>query len=432
MSELKKQDIRSPEMQDVMSGIPGSFLKWGLFVFFAIVLILVAGSYFIKSPDIVTVPIVITTLNPPVTLVVKTGGEIKNLFVTENSRTSIDSVVALIANTCNYDDFKKLNFFLSGFDEKTDWIKIVRTKKLPENLSLGEIQSAYSQFEKAWSQMGDYLDQAYIPTKLILLEKQIEKKIEYNAEMSKQKELLTEDLGLERKSFERDSTFFKMNNRSISLAEFEKSKQGYLQKQYSYSSFNASLKNNESDFLKLNETRLDLQNQYENELHQYSLSMQESLQLMKSSISQWEEKYLLKSPISGRVTLTRFRNENQVIKTGEILATVIPDSLTTIVARAVIPASGFGRIEIGQQVNIKLSGFPYMQYGILKGRIVSLSQVPGEGGFSADIELTSGMTTSYREKIKFIHQMDGIAEIITRDTRLINKFLNPLRNAIKN
>jgi hypothetical protein len=111
---------------------------------------------------------------------------------------------------------------------------------------------------------------------------------------------------------------------------------------------------------------------------------------------------------------------------------VLLDSAINIVVRAVIPASGFGKIEIGQQVNIKLSGFPYMQYGVLKGRIYSLSQVPGEGGFSADIELTEGMTSTYREKIRFIHQMDGTADIITRETRLINKFISPLRSVLKN
>ena len=160
--------------------------------------------------------------------------------------------------------------------------------------------------------------------------------------------------------------------------------------------------------------------------------MEETLQLLKLSVSQWEERYVIKSPVAGRVTLNRFRNENQVIKAGETLATIIPDAPASIVVRALIPVSGFAKIEIGQIVNIKLSGFPYMQYGVLKGRIYSLSQVPGDGGFTADIELTEGMTSTYREKIKFIHQMDGSADIITRDVRLINKFINPLKAVIRN
>lgn len=427
MPELNKQEIQSPELQEVMSEIPGSFLKWGLFIFFAIILILIIGSYFIKNPEIVTVPVVITTQNPPVTLVAKTGGEIEKLFVTESSVIAKDEVVAIIGSTCDYDDFNILNIFLSGFNDKSDWIEIVRTQQPPPELSLGEIQSNYSGFQKEWKQMKDYIEQAYIPAKLSLLEKQIVKKTEYNKELIKQERFLTEDLILAKSSFNRDSIFYYQNSYSISAKDFEKSRQGYIQKLYSFSVFNASLKNNESDFIRMNEDRLDLQVQYEKELKQYIFNIEESLQLLRSTISQWEERYIIRSPIPGKVTLTRFRNENQVIKAGETLATVIPDSATNVIARAVIPISGFGRIEIGQTVNIKLSGFPYMQYGVLKGRIYSLSQVPGEGGFTADIELTEGMTSSYREKIKFIHQMDGTADIITGDSRLIYRFIKPLK-----
>jgi multidrug resistance efflux pump len=278
--------------------------------------------------------------------------------------------------------------------------------------------------------MKDYLEQGYIPAKLDLLDKQIEKKIEYNNELIKQERFLIEDLGLSKKSYGRDSILNK--NSAISSYEFEKSRQAYIQKLNSYSVFNASLITNNSDFLRLRENRLDLQVQYEKELKQYVFTMEESLQLLHSSVSQWEERYLLRSPLSGKVTLTRFRNENQVIKAGEILATIIPERPASIIARAIIPISGFGKVEVGQYVNIKLSGFPYMQYGVLKGRIYSVSQVPGEGGFSAEIELTGGMTSTYREKIKFIHDMDGTAEIITSNRRLISRFVDPLRSTIKN
>ena len=432
MPELNKQELQSPELQEVMSEIPGSFLKWGLFVFFGIILILLFGSYFIKNPEIVTVPVIITTQNPPVTLVAKSGGAIRELFVKEGSIVSAKENIALISNTCVYENYLSLIQTIREFNEKTDWIEVVKSHLSPPDISLGEMQSIYSQFQKGWKQMKDYLEQGYISAKLSLLEKQLVKKTEYNKELIKQERFLIEDLSLAKNSFDRDSMLFNKDSYSLSAKEFNKSRQVYIQKLYSFSVFNASLRNNESDFIRMKETKLDLQVQYDKELKQYLLNLEESLQLLRSLISQWEEKYLIQSPVAGSVTLTRFRNENQVIKPGEILATVVPSIPISIVVRAIIPISGFGKIEIGQKVNIKLSGFPYMQFGVLRGRIYSVSQVPGEGGFSADIELTEGMTSTYREKIRFIHEMDGTADIITRDTRLINKFINPIRSTIKN
>jgi hypothetical protein len=58
--------------------------------------------------------------------------------------------------------------------------------------------------------------------------------------------------------------------------------------------------------------------------------------------------------------------------------------------------------------------------------------VPCKGGYGAEIEIVGGMTSTYREKLRYIHNMDGTAEIITRNTRLINRFLNPVRSAIIN
>ena len=184
MPELDKHELQSPELQEVMSEIPGSFLKWGLFVFFGIILILLVGSYFIKNPEIVTVPVIITTQNPPVTLVTKSGGEIRELFVKEGSIVSAKQNIALISNTCVYENYLTLIQTTSEFDENTDWIEVVKFHKSPPDISLGEMQSIYSQFQKVWKQMKDYLEQGYIPAKLSLLEKQLVKKTELNSRLS--------------------------------------------------------------------------------------------------------------------------------------------------------------------------------------------------------------------------------------------------------
>ena len=143
-----------------------------------------------------------------------------------------------------------------------------------------------------------------------------------------------------------------------------------------------------------------------------------------------EEKYLVTSPIKGKLTFTTIWSINQEVTTGELIATVIPHLQTAIIAKAFIPPSGFGKVEIGQTVNIKLSGFPYMEFGLLKGNIRSISLVPGSKGYVAEIELSKGMTTTYRENLKFIQQMDGTAEIITKKMRLIVRLVNPLKALI--
>lgn len=41
-----------------------------------------------------------------------------------------------------------------------------------------------------------------------------------------------------------------------------------------------------------------------------------------------------------------------------------------------LPQLEFGKIKIGQEVMIKVRGFQYQEYGYLKGRIRSISDIP--------------------------------------------------------
>ena len=173
---------------------------------------------------------------------------------------------------------------------------------------------------------------------------------------------------------------------------------------------------------------IEFQLQSDRELNQFQLGLDESYQLLKASLNQWKERYLIESPIDGKIIFTDYLSKNQTVKAGDKIATVVPVNGSEFIGKAFIPVSEFRKIEVGQKVQIKLSGFPYMEFGILTGQIRSLSLVPEEHGYVAEIELTKGTTSSYSEKLKFIQEMDGIAEIITEETRLIYRFINPLKS----
>lgn len=427
MAEINKQEIQSQELQEVMVGIPGSFLRWGLFLFFALLAAIIAISWFINSATIVSAQVVISTQNPPAPLVAKSGGKIALLCVSNQESVSEKQSIALIENSADYSDVKTLTSFIDKIQRRPDWNQTVEIYDLPSGLSLGEIQNSYSRFCVLWQTFRKYLIQAYLSQKIDLLKKQIKRQEEYTIELLNQKELAGQELQLAANGFYRDSILYVTSTYSISINEFEKSKLTHLQSQGSYSSLQGTIKSNELASLRLQEARLDLQIKLENEIQQFRLDLDEAFQLLQVSVNQWEEKYLIETPIKGKITFTTYWNENQVIKAGEILATVVPRDESQIIARSVVPNAGFGRVKVGQEVNIKLTEFPHMEFGVLKGKVKSLSLVPVEGGYIAEIDLINGMRTTYNREIGFIQEMNGTAEIITEESRLIYKFINPLK-----
>lgn len=426
MPEINKHEIRSPELQEVMSEIPGSFLKWGLFLFFGIMLVILGLTWFISSPDIVTAPLTVTTFNPPASLVAVQGGKIGKFFIKNGDRVDENQPVALISNQARWEDIVRLNDFIDVTTDSITWSTAIKEVTLPNDMLLGEMQDQWLRFLSFFSRFREFTSQAYIPAKIELLDMQISRQEEYILEMKNQKLLSEEDLKLTYNSYRRDSNLFNRSSYSISVNEFERSKQELIQKQVAFSSLMSSIKNNESSILKMRETRLDLSVQYEKELNQYYSDLNESMQLLKVSLRQWKEKFLIQSPVKGIITFTSFWSENQNINPGEVIATVIPEDAQSILLKAQIPVSGSGKVHPEQEVNIKLSGYPYMENGILKGKISNVSLVPVKDAYIADIGLTNGMKTNYGVELGFVNGMTGTAEIITENRRLIYRFIRPL------
>jgi HlyD family secretion protein len=425
MSEITNQPVHSEEVQEIMSFIPNQVIRWGLTVIFSVFSILVIGSYYFKSPEIIRAPMVLTTKNPPVSLISKSTGKIDRLFVADGEMVEERGNIALINNPTDFEHYLILKKELTACFRMADWDEQVFAFDLSEHLTLGELQGSYGPFVKSRNNFKHYLTQNFLPQKIGLINKQIVKQEEYYQTLISQMKIQQHDLVLSEKSFIRDSLLYV--KRTTSEAEYDKSRQVFLSKKSAFIGYEAVLRDTESTILEMQSNRVELQMQHEKELSEFRLALDESKQNLENAIHQWEEKYLVISPIKGKLTFTSIWSVNQEVKTGELIATIIPLEPSAIIAKAVIPPSGFGKVEMGQRVNLKLSGFPYMEFGMLKGVIRSVSLVPDSRGYIAEIELSEGMTSSYRENLKFIQQMDGTAEIITKEMRLITRLINPLR-----
>ncbi|MBN1186420.1 MAG: HlyD family efflux transporter periplasmic adaptor subunit [Bacteroidales bacterium] len=413
-----------------MTEIPGWILRWGLTVLFGIVVLLVLGAYLIKYPETVSAPILITTTKAPAAMICKASGKIDRLHVKEGQQVTKGYLIAVIENTANYEHYCLLKKEMEGIDLEMNWQEIVLERENIGNLSLGNMQPLYEQFRKTWNDFRNYLLQGYIQHKIVLIEKQIKKQQEYHQILLQQKEIANSDRLLAIRKFKRDSAVY--IGGGYSITEYETEKQQLNQKEVSVKSMEASVKNSELTIITLTQNILELKLQMENEVSQYLLNLDEIKQNLETAIRAYEEQYLIRSPIEGTITLSSFWSENQVVTTGDKIATVVPEGVTTIIGKAVIPAERFGKVEPNQRVIIKLSGYPYMEYGVLQGIVGDISKIPEKDGYVAEIELPDGMFTSYHKRLQFSQEMSGSAEIVTRETRLIDKFINPLKSIAKN
>lgn len=257
------------------------------------------------------------------------------MFVKDGEQVYVGTIIALINNPTNYLDYILMKKGLALNTDNSSWDKQVLAIELPEQLTLGELQSSYSSFMKSRNNFRHYLKQNLIPQKIELLKKQIAKQTEYYQTQLRQKELQTKDLSLSEKAFFRDSLLFKKHTTSES--EYEKARQTLLSKKSTSIGFDASLRNTESSILQVQGSSVELLMQFEKELAQFRLELDESRQNLENQIHQREEKCLVSSLIEGKITYTSGWSKNQEVRTGELIGTVIPQGDLTIIAKAIVP-----------------------------------------------------------------------------------------------
>lgn len=102
-----------------------------------------------------------------------------------------------------------------------------------------------------------------------------------------------------------------------------------------------------------------------------------------------------------------------------------------------IPSSGIGKVKAGQIVNARLSGFPYMEYGIIKGIVKEGTPAfekrqDGSVVYKIDILFPPKLQTTYEKDIPFISGMNGSAEVVTEEKRLIEAVMGPIKSVIWN
>lgn len=421
------QERYSNDLKDIMGKIPGWMIRWGISLIFILFVLVLTITYFIKYPEVIVAPIELTTINPPADLMAKSTGKIERLLIPNGESVKQDSIVAIIFNTADYKSVILVERYIESHDSLGHYYKDTLLNK---EYQLGELQNYYTQFVKLCKTYNHYIEQNHIAKKRSILQKQITKTKSTYANQNRQLQLMYKDLEFEINNLKRDSLLYE--NKVLSSSELEKTQQAYLQKEMSIVTQETSLTYAESNILDMEEQLLELNIQYEDDITQYNIQFDEYRDQLLAQIKLWEEKYVVISPIDGIVNYTKFWSENQNVTIGERVATVVPVDSMQVIGKMFIPSTGFAKVHIGQQVNIKLNGFPYMEYGMLKGMINNLAAVPEEEGYAAEVIFPNGMVSSYKKQFGLIQQMDGTGEVITQDMRLIERFLQPIKALLHN
>lgn len=424
--EADNIELRSQEIQDILGKIPHWIIRVGIGIIFTVILMLFIGSNFFKYPTKIAAPIIIMSQNSPVHLKAKVDGKIAQLFVSDNQYVNKSQILAVIESNANYENVILLKTILDSVQGHINNLDTSFIVKLQDDLKLGNIQPYYSEFAKSCKEDINFRTLNYHHLKIESLKKQLQLTREKINASERQMDILEEELESVSHLCSKDSSLFYQN--IIELPELIKSKDAYLSKMYSYEELKSSVLRDKIELNKLSQDSLDFTVQWQNEKSRLKINLRLSYKQLKGQIDSWMDTNLLISPIEGKISFTIIDLLYQDIKVGDVVFIIAKGKLCPIIGKLELPISKSGKVKIGQAVNIKLDNYPYMKYGILKGKIKSIASIPIEENYMVIVNIPQELVTNYGKSLKFSYSLKGTAEIITETPSILQKLLQPLKS----
>jgi multidrug resistance efflux pump len=411
--------LRSEEAQEILSKQPPTVIRWGSSIFLLILCLLLAISWVVRYPDIVSVPFRLTSANVPKAIHAKINGKLVKLLVKDNQIVPANTALAFLESTARHEEVLALEGKLQGIKNQTfqkfDSLNIAL---------LGELQPAYQTYQTAYRQYLSFLSGGFYVQKEKLLHKELADLQLLSTNYENQKNLHIKDLALAQSEFDIQQKLF--HQKVISSLEFKREESKFLAKRMPLQQIDNALINNISAQTSKQKEILELQKMIS---EQESIFVQAKNTLM-SAIQDWKMKYLLTSTTAGKVYFSSFLQENQNLSAGQEVFFVATKTEQEF-GEVNISQYNFGKVKRGQKVFIKFNAYPFSEFGMVEGKIDFISEIPIKDSiFLGKILLPKGLVTNYGKKLTYKTGMTAQADIITEDSRLIERFFYNMRKAL--
>jgi len=421
---LEDLELRSEAVQDILSRPPAWIIRWGNTVVLSAIALVLLMSYFIKYPEFIAAPVVITSANLPEKIIARSNTRIAAIEVADHQQVKKGQLLMVLETTGNIEDMLALRDLMrTGTDPSA--FPLTKTA----GFALGELQADYNAFALALQeeQLFSRL-QPYAPENTAAEQGLAENRRQV-AVLSQQVKLEEAKLELATADYERAASLFRQG--VISKAELDNDKIALLQAQQSLRSLKMTRSQLEDTRTGLKKVKTGTGISAEKEKITYTSRTAQMYEQLRRAVRQWEQNYLVISSVDGTVSFQQLWGENQFVNAGEALLTVLPARPAGWIGRLAVAAVNSGKIAKGQKVLVKLDNFPYQEFGIVQATVTGIALTPDEEGrYYVGIALPKGLHTSYGRELSSSGELKGTAEIVTQDLRLIQRFFYQLRQLL--
>ena len=417
-----KDDMHSEDLQEIISKPPSWLLQRGITFIILTVFMIFGLSFFIRYPEVVTVPMKFSTSNAPKVLTSRVNGNLVRILIKDGTLVKKNTDIAYVESVADHgqvlsllDKMKKVRSGALGLADLKDIVT-------PTELELGEVQNSYHNFYLA------YLSYVAINKEGIYQKRKsfIQNEVRYIDEQSQR---IQEGFDLQKKELalaesEYANYLILAEKKVISQLELQQKEALLLTKRQSIPQIENTIISNLSSRLAKDKEMSEINNQvFEEEKKFY-----QSLNTFISDAENWKKQYVISSPSKGTLIYGDFLQENQLVKIGDELFYVNANK-DDYYGEILIPQNKSSKVKVGQDVLIKVQSYSYQEYGYLRGKIDYISDIP-----IRDSVFFSKVILKRSEQDSVIKLKPGIladADVITEDQSIFRRIWLNLTKSLK-
>ncbi|MDX2303681.1 MAG: HlyD family efflux transporter periplasmic adaptor subunit [Microscillaceae bacterium] len=420
-------NIRSEEVQEILSRPPAVLLRWGIPALLFIFLGFLGLSALIRYPDVLQADALITTNPPPVKIFARSSGALK-LLVEDGENIRAGGVLGYIQNPTDWQKVQKLEKILIHWDEQ----KFIEESRLFDS-GLGELQTYYNQLLQAYQERAIVKKHPLSAYNAAKLREHISQKQHLTQNLQEKYQLDQRIFEQSQKSYLVDSLLYAQKVKTP--IELYQARNEYLRQLQNLKNSETGLLNHDEQLQEI-ETRIgELDMQILEQSDKLDLAIEQAYRNLQTQIILWKARYVLSCPLEGKVSLLQYWSDNQYISGEQEVMSIVPATKSQIV-KVYLPIQGAGKAKAGQKVWLSLYDYPEAEFGKLEGSIIKVSPLAQkdaakeETQYVLDVRLIHQLRTDRGKTLTFKPEMEGEASIITQPYSLLERIVNPLRKLI--
>jgi multidrug efflux pump subunit AcrA (membrane-fusion protein) len=431
---MKQEDpnieLRQEEIQEILGIVPPWVIRWGTLTLALVFAGLLAGTVWFKYPDRITSALTLTSENPPVVMNARQSGRIELLTIADSGIVRKGQLLAILESSARYEDILEVDSLMVNFRSRLIDPDSMALMEFPaRDYQLGQWQASLAAFSKARKDLVDFTRQASVEARIQSLKKQLKDfKLLYDRQY-RQRQIKSEEMDIQEKQYQRLVALRDSN--TISVKEFETGASVYLKAKYDLESARSVLSETQIKIDQIDHDIIGLDKDHQEAKDLKINLLVQSFDQLAGTVSDWKLNYAFIAPIDGTVTFTRVWSQNQYVKQGDRVLTVITGEPGPVIGRVMLALKGAGKVKSGQKAIVRIDKYPYMEYGSLQGRVETISMVSDQEYYSVEISFPAGLVTTYLKELAFSQGMTGQAEIITDELSLLVRIVNPLRSILR-